>query len=146
MKKKLQKKYTLRMFWLTAVALAIFATTSVFLAAYASEEAALPDTVSNSDAAEATEKDAAVDSEKIVISKTAEIKRSYFTVSQTVDARHYRFKPDGNGILLVNRLSEIDSDHVFTPFLNNALPHHEANKKPRGVGLYFYALHVLTNV
>lgn len=78
--------------------------------------------------------------------KQGEIRSAFAVVSEGKRDTCPLLLPDGNGILLVNRLSEIDSDHVFTPFLNNALPHHEANKKPRGVGLYFYALHVLTNV
>ena len=86
--------FNMRTMILSALLIVSLSCLSGVLAAYAAEETESPDTVSNSDAAEATEENAAENSEKIVISKTVEIKRSNITISQIVDAKHYRFMPN----------------------------------------------------
>ena len=92
--KKMKHLFNMRTMILSALLIVSLSCLSGVLAAYAAEETESPDTVSNSDAAEATEENAAENSEKIVISKTVEIKRSNITISQIVDAKHYRFMPN----------------------------------------------------
>ena len=74
--KKMKHLFNMRTMILSALLIVSLSCLSGVLAAYAAEETESPDTVSNSDAAEATEENAAENSEKIVISKTVEIKRS----------------------------------------------------------------------
>ena len=92
--KKMKRLSNLRTMIVSAVLIVSVSCLSGVLAAYAAEGTESPDAVSYSDEAEATQEVAAENSEKFVISRPVEIKRSNITVSQTVDAKHYRFKPN----------------------------------------------------
>ena len=92
--KKNKRQRTLRTVLLSALLIAVISSMSAILAVNAAEEADAMDSVSVSDAASESVSEAANDEEVIVSDEPVEVIKSYFTITQDVDAKRFNFKPN----------------------------------------------------
>ena len=92
--KKNKRQRTLRTVLLSALLIAVISSMSAILAVNAAEEADAMDSVSVSDAASESVSEAANDEEVIVSDEAVEVIKSYFTITQDVDAKRFNFKPN----------------------------------------------------
>ena len=92
--KKNKRQRTLRTVLLSALLIAVISSMSAILSVNAAEEADAMDSVSVSDAASESVSEAANDEEVIVSDEAVEVIKSYFTITQDVDAKRFNFKPN----------------------------------------------------